>query len=161
MMHKQIDVQFCDYCYKEHQKLHNSLEDFDYTKKFSKTECVGCGSCMCTDCFKSSKKYLQDSKVQSYDISLCAECILKKRSDIEYRTFILDTIDKHERYMRLSLRKTILAWKNILWNLPTWSSSMSISLWSQRKNAQKVLSKDIGADYVSSSNSLVTSPSNK
>jgi hypothetical protein len=160
-MQKQIEVQFCDYCYTEHNKLHRTLENFDYTKKFSMTECVGCWSCMCLDCIETSKKYLQNSVVQSYDMSLCAECILKKWSDMEYRTFVLDTIHQHEKYMRISLKKTILSWNKIPWNLPIWANSTSTSHLSQRKNAPKVLSKDIGVGYASSSSSLVISQSKK
>lgn len=160
-MRKQIDLHLCDYCYKEHQKLHQTHEGFDYTKKFSVSECVGCGGCMCVDCIESSKKYLQESQVVWYELYLCAECVLKKRSDVEYRTFVLDTIEKHERYMRISLRTTILSWLPESWPLPTWSNNILTSRWSQRKNVQKQPSKDTGAGYVSSSNSSVISLSKK
>jgi len=63
-MRKQIDLHLCDYCYKEHQKLHQTHEGFDYTKKFSVSECVGCGGCMCVDCIESSKKYLQEINIK-------------------------------------------------------------------------------------------------
>lgn len=155
-MRKQIDLHLCDYCYKEHQKLHQNHDSFDYTRKFSVSECVGCGSCMCSDCVENSKKYLQDLKVVGYDLYLCAECILKKRSDMTYRTFVLDTIEQHERYMRISLRKTILSWSPLWWILPTWSNNTSTSPWLPKRNVQKQLSKDIGASYASSSSSSVT-----
>lgn len=158
-MHKQVDLQFCDYCYKEHKKLHRTLDNFDYTKKFSTTECVGCGWCMCVDCAKNSKKYLQDPKIQAYEIYLCADCVLKKWSDMEYRTFVLDTIHQHEKYMRISLRKTILSWKLCPWHSPTWSNNTSTSLWLQKRNVQKAPLDDTETDYASSSSSLVISKS--
>lgn len=157
-MRKQIELHVCDYCHREHQALHTSLEGFDYTKKFSVQECVGCGWCMCADCVENSKKYIQDSKVEHYKLYLCADCVLKKRSDMEYRTFVLDTIEKHEKYMRISLRKTVLTGTIVSsWPWPMWSNNTLTSPWLQKRNAPKAPWKAIGIDSVSSWNSLVTS----
>jgi len=156
-MRKQVHLDLCDYCYDEHQKLHTNHDQFNFKMKISVSVCIWCGSSMCQDCVNNSKKYIHETQVAWYELYLCAGCVLVKRSDMEYRTFVLDTIEKHEKYMRISLKKTILAWRKQPWRLLTWSSSTSTSRWSQRKNAPRVPSNDIEQDSVNLSNSLATS----
>lgn len=151
-------LELCDYCYKKHEDLHWNHDKFNVQKKISVCSCAWCSASMCQDCVENSKKYVQGTSIEKYEIYLCAECILEKRSDIQYRTFVLDTIEKHERYMRASLKKTILAWVQEPWPLPIWSNNTSTSRWLQRRSVQKAPSKHTKQDSVSLSSSLATIP---
>lgn len=151
-------LELCDYCYEQHKELYLNHDNFNVQKKISVCTCAWCSDSMCQDCVENSKKYVQETSIEKYEIYLCANCILEKWSDMEYRTFVLHTIEKHEKYMRASLKKTILAWIQQPWPLPTWSNNISTSHWEQRKSVQKALSKHTKKDSVSLSSSLVTNP---